>query len=445
MRRPASQAALKTVVATCEVPPPTSSAYSLPMMTGAEAEPALDRPLADRLVEREGPSRRDERVVERAHAELEVRDAVGRPRVVRLVGRHAAVDPHRQRLRRRALRRGAHDGELRDPVRRPGGGSQDRARGLRDVQLEPVAGRHDLDRLAVDGEARVLAGRPTLSESLRKYASAAAPPIPSFVEPFLGRLSSSAMRQRGTRKLRSAALTTTGRERARRARSAGCREHLRVHLWRRDSYRERDRAGRPLDLSERTHDHFGGRLAIETAPSLLGHDLDPQTSPHERGAPRAPIDVRSDPVEHVLERGVRDRESREHLGTEDARAKAPEAAERAEPVARAPGGGDGSAPVGLHGELVRRERVRGRAGRELDRIVRALLVEGVELRDGLSLRQPADVDAGDVGPCGELAARAGEGEADEDRQEHSDDGDERDRRPGRQIAATPRLRRAVER
>ncbi len=36
---PASQAALKTVVATCDVPPPTSSANSFPMMTGAGRNP----------------------------------------------------------------------------------------------------------------------------------------------------------------------------------------------------------------------------------------------------------------------------------------------------------------------------------------------------------------------------------------------------------------------
>jgi hypothetical protein len=36
---PASQAALKTVVATCDVPPPTSSANSVPMITGAGRKP----------------------------------------------------------------------------------------------------------------------------------------------------------------------------------------------------------------------------------------------------------------------------------------------------------------------------------------------------------------------------------------------------------------------
>jgi hypothetical protein len=37
--RPASQAALKTVVATCETPPPTPSSYFPPTITGAERKP----------------------------------------------------------------------------------------------------------------------------------------------------------------------------------------------------------------------------------------------------------------------------------------------------------------------------------------------------------------------------------------------------------------------
>ena len=60
-----------------------------------------------------------------------------------------------------------------------------------------------------------------MSESARKYASAAAPPIASDVEPSCGSFRSRAIRQRGTRKLRAAALTTIGREIARRALAAG--------------------------------------------------------------------------------------------------------------------------------------------------------------------------------------------------------------------------------
>ena len=91
MFRPASQAALNTVVATWDVPPPTSSSYSVPMITGAGRSRA--RPSASIASLSERAARRDERVVEQLDPEPQVRDPVGRPRVEGLVRRHPRSIP----------------------------------------------------------------------------------------------------------------------------------------------------------------------------------------------------------------------------------------------------------------------------------------------------------------------------------------------------------------
>ncbi len=68
----------------------------------------------------------------------------------------------------------------------------------------------------------------------------------------------------------------------------------------------------------------------------------------------------------------------------------------------------GALPVGIDAELVRSERERLVARSELDGIVRELGEQLLELRDGLTLRETTDVDPRDVRPLGELARRTGE-------------------------------------
>ena len=85
------------------------------------------------------------------------------------------------------------------------------------------------------------------------------------------------------------------------------------------------------------------------------------------------------------------------------------------------------------------------AGDELDRVVGPLLEERLELRDGLAPRQPADVDAGDLGSGRELAPRAGEGEADEDSETLRRRRPRRRRSRSRASASTSAAARCVER
>ena len=189
---------------------------------------------------------------------------------------------------------------------------------------------------------------------------------------------------------------------------------------------ERHCAGCPLDLAERAYDQLSRSVTVEAAPVLLRNDPNTQSATDERGALRPAIHVRGDLVERILERRVRHRELRKHLRAEYARADAAEATQRAEAVAGSSCGRNRSTPVGLDAELIRGELVRRRPGDELDRVVGPLLVERLELRDGLAPRQPTDVDAGDLGSGRELAPRSGEGEADEDSEScdghnHTDD------------------------
>ena len=275
---------------------------------------------------------------------------------------------------------------------------------------------------------------PTTFESVRKYASAAAPPIASVDEPSCGSCSSAATRRLGTRKLRSAAFTTIGREIASRALSAGAASISAVTFGgvtvTGSSVAPGVRSSCP---SERTMTSAAASRS-RRAPVSCGDDLDAQPVTDELRALRRHIDVVGDLVERVLERGVRDGESREHLGSEDAGAEAPEAAQRAETVSGATRRGDRGGPVRLDGQLIRGEAVRLSGRDERDGLGRALLEEAVQLRDRLAAGQPADVDAGDLRPGGELAPRAGERQT-----RRGSRGRRRSRRRGRASAA-PRRR-----
>jgi hypothetical protein len=151
---------------------------------------------------------------------------------------------------------------------------------------------------------------------------------------------------------------------------------------------------------------------------LLRHDGDAEPAASQSRASRSAIHVLGDPVEHVLERGVRHRDGRQHLGPEDARANAAEPSERAEPVTGSRRGVDGRAPVGSDTELVWSEGIGLGRRDELDRLRRSLLEARIEPGDRVALRQSADVDSGDMRPRRQLARRAGERQTDE-KHEHA--------------------------
>ena len=253
----------------------------------------------------------------------------------------------------------------RDTVRRTRRGAQERTSALGTFSSRPSRAGTTWTASPYTAKPASFGGRPTLSESLRKYVSAVVPPMASLVAPARGRLRSRAIRQRGNRKLRRATTSVTGAEIARRARSAA-----------------------PVSISAVT----GGavtRTGSAVAPGVRSSCPSARTTTsaaasRSRRLPPAParpgcggrgarerhsrpsIHVVGDLVEHVLERGVRDRERGQHLRAEDASANAAEASERAEAVTGSRGGVDGGAPVGCDAELVRRKRVRLGRRDELD-------------------------------------------------------------------------------
>ena len=246
------------------------------------------------------------------------------------------------------------------------------------------------------------------------------------------------------RKLRPAAFTTTGRDIANRARSAGAASSSAVTggvVISTGSATAPD--GRSSCPSVRTI-VSAAAVAVEPAAWLVGHDLDAETVAHEPRAPRLAIHIRRDLVEHVLEGSVRHDEPRQHLRSEDASAEPPEATNRPESVSGSSGGSDGGVPVRLDRQLVRREPVRARGSHEGDGMRRALLEQRVELRHCLALRQAADVDPRDPRARGELALGAGEREADEDGQERRRACRERERRRDRERTPSGAAARGVE-
>ena len=178
-----------------------------------------------------------------------------------------------------------------------------------------------------------------------------------------------------------------------RARSRGRRELVR----RSRRAARRQRAARPC--------RPGGRAsrarARPCAPPLRARACGrrareaPRSEDRRARAPRSSAVDRPSPamrVEGEVERRVGDGEARQHLGAEEARVQAPEPADRAEPVTGPAGRGDRSRPVRSDAELVRGERVRLLARDERHRVVGDLREQPVELRDGLALREPTDVD-----------------------------------------------------
>ena len=151
-----------------------------------------------------------------------------------------------------------------------------------------------------------------------------------------------------------------------------------------------------------------GFLARELAPDALGNHLDPKTIAHQRSVLRSAIDRVGDAVQGEIEGGIGDGEAWQHLGSEEARVQTPEPADGAKAVTGSCGRSNRAGPVRSDTELIRGERVRLLTREERHGIVGDLGEQRVELRDGLALREPADVDTPDARALGELARRAGE-------------------------------------
>ena len=94
-------------------------------------------------------------------------------------------------------------------------------------------------------------------------------------------------------------------------------------------------------------------------PVALGNRLDAQSAADERGASALAVDLVADPIERVLERRVRDGESREHLGSEETRAQsAGSPAIGPNPSPARPAAATAALQSGSHRELVGGEAVR---------------------------------------------------------------------------------------
>jgi hypothetical protein len=132
---------------------------------------------------------------------------------------------------------------------------------------------------------------------------------------------------------------------------------------------------------------------------------------------------------------------RQDLCTEEARLDAPKSADRPEAVALARGGGDGALPVGLHAELIRREREALVVGDKRHRLVLHLGVQRAELGYRLALGETADIDPGHLRPLGELRPRAREREPEKNADQREDAREDRKRhvpRPGSALSAHTR-------
>ena len=278
-------------------------------------------------------------------------------------------------------------------------------------------------------------GRSTVLRSFANHASAPGPAIATPVAPATGRLSSSAIRQRGSFQRVPSYSSRTGAESAVRAWRGGGSEIGRGHLDRIEPHRQRDRLA-ALEPRQRADDPAGGKVLREPLAGLAGHDLDGEAAAHELRLDVTLVDLAGERRELEVERGLVGLHRRRDLGAEEPRLQPLEAADRAEALALPRGGVDRRRPVGLDAEGRRLDRVLLAAGGEDDRNARDPLEAALEQRPRLLLRQAADVDAGDVDALGDPRRRAREGKADQRRH----DGE---KRQGNQDPARDEAHRAV--
>ena len=415
--RPASYAALKTVVETWHTPPPRPVFSSPLMITGASTKPlscvrAPVVPLNENFF-----SGRDHMLVDEVRDELHVVDAARFPAVERLVARDEAGDVHGLRLSGRPVGIGALDDEL---CRAQGGvgdegGLDQRLRAPRDV--EGVAGmvRDDADAFRADGPVGV--GRRVV-DSLRQGREPFAGP--GATDPEVAATVGGQLQQAG--ELGRAEIPARRIEREVHV-GGERRSHLRL--------RDLEVAGRhlrPVDVDgqthrfalqagERAHDRGGGGVPVEHVPRSRADDVWAQSLEDDRSFTCGTIDGSGDLVELPLQRRVVHLRRRCDVRAEEAQVETAEAAERAEAVPLAADRVDGCSPVHLDAEAARLEPPRAGADPERDRHPGERLRPALEDRPGLARRLAADVDAGDADAVAEARRGAGEGEAEHDRGE----------------------------
>ena len=376
-------------------------------------EAALDRSLADPLVERERATGSDQGAVQQRDRELQVRDPVVRAGVQRRVGRRGGArspSPGRPRSTARAARcgRGGRPSGRWWTSRRRAGPSRLRARRLR-VRPSP----------ARSARRRRRARSPRRPAPARRSSGASRTRLPHPA-----RRSRPASRRRpgatGARRSASAAASSasprtasrTGADRAVRAwRAAGARSAAVTSIG---SMRTGSATGCPRSsrASARTTLARCG-LLVEPAARLARNDLDLEPAPDELRLDVALVDRLCEAGELEVERGGVGLHRRRDLRAEEAGLEAAEASNGPEALSLAGGRLDRGCPVRLDAERRRLDRVALAAGREDDGHAGDAVEPLLQQPARLLRRQPAHLDARDLDAVGDPRGRSREREADQ--------------------------------
>ena len=164
-----------------------------------------------------------------------------------------------------------------------------------------LAGTISIAAGSTRGRSRRRARRSTVLRSFANQASAPGPAIATSVAPATGRLSSSAIRQRGSFQRVPSYSSRTGAESAMRACAAAGARSAAVDLDRIEHDRQRDRLA-ALEPRQRAHDPLGGDVLGEPAAGLARHDLDGEAAPDELRLDVALVDRAREPGELEVER-----------------------------------------------------------------------------------------------------------------------------------------------
>ena len=287
---------------------------------------------------------------------------------------------------------------------------------------------------------RRVRGRPTRSESARKYASAAAPPMRELASaPSLRQAEQLGDAPPGHTEAPPTAVRTIGRRDGdartlRRLRRASPRSPPVASPSRGAPSRPGARSSCP---SERTMTSAAASRS-RRAPVRSGTTSMRETTPHERCALR-----RRDRRRRRSGRArTRARRSRRRAAGAPRRRRRARGAAGSRAAGRTRRRRDRRPRPLRPSPAATRELVRARSEYALGppRRTRPARAERCSKRassfaTASPLRQPADVDAGDLRPGGELAPRAGEREADEDREDAADAGDDGERSRSRDARA----------
>ena len=201
--------------------------------------------------------------------------------------------------------------------------------------------------------------------SFLNHASAPGPAIVTSVFPATGRLSSSAMRQRGSFQRVPSYSSRTGRgQRGARLRRGGS-EIGRRHLDGIEHDRQRDRLP-ALEPREGADDPVRRHVPREPAAGLPRDDLDSEPAADELRLDVSLVDRAREPGELEVERRLVDLHRRRDLGAEEARLQPLETADGAEALSLLRGRLDRGRPVRLDAERGRLDREFPAAGGEDD-------------------------------------------------------------------------------